>query len=1009
MIARITRQKNGIVEYLQSGKRKDSEYNRDEKDQVISLYGNLDTLDQSIKYLNNNKNYKDNYLHITLSFSKNDIKKLDELDQLQREQTLRDITETYIKHHTSGYDLENEVIAYAEVHKPKIKVNELGNERLEHIHIVISNQNALNNTRLRTTFANTFIDDTLQSYINKKYGFDNPKEHPRTEIERPNQRADLRKHYKEQLANIKSNDELLKYFEDNKINYREVKTKNNNYYKITLKDDKGKDISINLRGKDFKHLETLTTNKEYEFPHTKDTQDLKNILNSYYEKREKEISKRRSKADTEKLKTYKNNLIPSSNYEEEPSISISYKPKKIKAKIYKDVVYMLGYKTNAQKDLTTLFNTQKNIKIEDKKNKLSVNFSTCNDKAQAVNDILEIALAKGWKLEDLSVNGSDEFKKEVYKQIKQRLEQQQLLKAKELQDLARSKKAELYGVNRTNTPLQQAIKSNHDELMQNYNKERLNEIKKNVDINKVLKYAKENYKININDYEPSENNKINNKTNKQKPKSVIDFFNKEIGLSMVESIKILNNIYEEQLKEQDNKKSIKKLKEDLRNDLIKNDIINDNKYKELNLNISVCKNITDPNSSKGWEQVHLSGYKDLINVVTTYNYSNAIFKENSQRNGENVESFNPFIIYDIDNEKDKPNLSMKQAEELLNKNKINGLIVATKSHNVDKNGYIAERFRIILPLQSPIKTTDKEIYKKVQTYISDRLGLTPYTDTKALKDKARFYYKTPYSSNFERKIISNNNRLDITKLEEQAIIKHKKEMEEIKNKAIQVNNNFILNTKNEYQSEKYSNFIDYQGIIKNVDIKALINHFESKTEIYSDSENYLYCKTDSSKYSIINLQNGGNLAYDFKTEKTYNAVTYLQKNINTTNLTEINNYLKANGFGDYSSINKNLVNKTLEDNKNNFYSLDDIHKTLQDSFKIQYSSKVKVYKSQNDTIKIKVFDNEMELSKQESENLFKTIQYNNDKRELQQQPQPQIQTTKTTKDKDKKGPSIGNF
>src|SRR5574344_927837 len=99
MIARVTRAKEGFAEYMITGARKDSVYIRDQKDKTITLYGNLKTFKQTEKYLNKYK-------------KKNEI--------------LKELAHIYIKHHTSGYDIENEVIAYAEKKKKKIQTNEKG-------------------------------------------------------------------------------------------------------------------------------------------------------------------------------------------------------------------------------------------------------------------------------------------------------------------------------------------------------------------------------------------------------------------------------------------------------------------------------------------------------------------------------------------------------------------------------------------------------------------------------------------------------------------------------------------------------------------------------------------------------------------------------------------------------------------------------------------------------------------------------------------------------------------
>ena len=129
--------KSGLADYLKDGVRKDSEYNRIDKDNVIVLYGNLDTLKEAEKYTNKYKKWNANYEHITISFNKEDMNRLDMLNNKDRLKALNDIALTMIKHRTSGYDLKNEIIAYAEVHQPKIK-REIGIERLEHLHIGIS-------------------------------------------------------------------------------------------------------------------------------------------------------------------------------------------------------------------------------------------------------------------------------------------------------------------------------------------------------------------------------------------------------------------------------------------------------------------------------------------------------------------------------------------------------------------------------------------------------------------------------------------------------------------------------------------------------------------------------------------------------------------------------------------------------------------------------------------------------------------------------------------------------
>ncbi len=60
----------------------------------------------------------------------------------------------------------------------------------------------------------------------------------------------------------------------------------------------------------------------------------------------------------------------------------------------------------------------------------------------------------------------------------------------------------------------------------------------------MLQYVAQNYKLDRNKYEIASDNKINNLTNNQKPKNVIDFLQRELNLSTKESIEICTKIYE---------------------------------------------------------------------------------------------------------------------------------------------------------------------------------------------------------------------------------------------------------------------------------------------------------------------------------------------------------------------------------------------------------------------------------------------------------------------------------
>ena len=116
----------------------------------MSIYGNLDIFKSCEHFLNTHKNYSNNYLHITLSFNKDDIAMLDNLETDKKQHLLQNLVQDYITHYTSGYDIDNEVIAYAEMHSPIIKF-EHDKERLPHIHLGIMLYNPQTD-KAKTTF-----------------------------------------------------------------------------------------------------------------------------------------------------------------------------------------------------------------------------------------------------------------------------------------------------------------------------------------------------------------------------------------------------------------------------------------------------------------------------------------------------------------------------------------------------------------------------------------------------------------------------------------------------------------------------------------------------------------------------------------------------------------------------------------------------------------------------------------------------------------------------------------
>ena len=880
MISRVRMRKSGLADYLKSGHREDSKYNREDKDNVVVLYGNLEHLKQAEIYTNKHKKWNYNYEHITISFSKEDMKRLDTLNDSDRLEALNDMALQMIKHRTSGYDLDSEVIAYAEVHQPKIK-QEFGKERLEHIHIGISYLNPLNDTKLRTTFYNnSYISDTIDKYIALKHNLTYANTTSRINDIQKTDIGRYRKQLKEDLKDINSREELLQYFKDNDIKYREVKTKNNHYFKVINKSMN----DINLRGKGFEHISNIVSGKHLEDLKNKKLEDLEKILSTYYKNRIEDIDKRRSVATKEAIK----NIYKEDTKEDEYSISTSYQ-QKIFYKHYKYLIKsdLKGYYIDTKDNNNTKFiNKSKNINIEDKGNKI---VSYANDKKnlqERVRLMLNIAEAKKWNINNLEINGSDKFKQEAEKQIAQRIRLQEQLQKKNDKTLSHTEavavKQEIEKRPTTATQQYKRLEVEKQQQTKADNDISLSMLKQNLQAQRVLDYAVEKYKLNANDYEVTEDNKINNLNNRQKPKNVIDFLQKELNIKTSEAIDITRELYKQQPLN-----------------------INKEEQREVNtmpMKLSICKD-TNVNSLNKWEQVEVNSYSELASYMKQYPYSATQF-ENRYRNSDNAKSFNNVLIYDIDNDPKelKKNrvkaMSINEAKELLEKHNISAMILPSKSHNIDKNGVVAERYRIVIPLKKAISINDKDTYREFQKITARALKIYKYVDKKALNDKARFYYKSPISA--EPMVIKSNRVMNIENLQNKAkenIQEQQRQRELEQQRASEIRANI-----QQYRTvqREANNNLTYANVdkIMQLNIKQLINHFEKDTQEYKDGS-YEMIKTANAKYSILD----NNVAHDFKSDTTHNSLTYLQHKLGTSNINNVARELEKLTGEKYMEVN----------------------------------------------------------------------------------------------------------
>lgn len=421
MICRVSRGSYGLSDYLISGKRADSKLTRNQKDNVTSIYGDLETFKIAEKYVNENKHYKSNYLHITLSFSPKECEILNKMDETQRIEKLSKITKEYLTYYTQGNNLENEVIAYAEIHEPKenAKYNELGKQRLTHIHIGINLHNFEKDKRIKPPFFNAKRDKLFTQQITQKY-----------ELEMPMPKENRVKNYKAKAKNIrevfyeilknqdlnylqrfyqfgKENNKPFFIYEGKEIFLKEVKTQKNHYFKAIYKDSKGKERAINLRGKGFERFD-LKLNPP---------QKVAKVTHSV------------EKSKPNEFKSYQ---------------------QKIFYDMYKSALRGDFKGLYIDKSHRQIYNQSKSIDILDNGDKLTARGT---DTREQIKLMLDIAEAKKWDLESLEISGSEAFKAEAQRQIYERTFEKRLQNSSNLSlgAVAQSSQPE-----RTYTPLDTA-------------------------------------------------------------------------------------------------------------------------------------------------------------------------------------------------------------------------------------------------------------------------------------------------------------------------------------------------------------------------------------------------------------------------------------------------------------------------------------------------------------------------------------------------------------------------
>ena len=345
--------------------------------------------------------------------------------------------------------------------------------------------------------------------------------------------------------------------------------------------------------------------------------------------------------------------------------------------------------------------------------------------------------------------------------------------------------------------------------------------------------------------------------------------------------------------------------------------------------------------SKDWAQTKIDTTEDLVRIIKTRAYSNAIF-ENGRRSITNITGFHNYLILDIDN--DDTDLSIDECRDKFIQNDIASVIIPSKSHRRDKNGSIKDRFRVVCYFDNAIPTDiTKEVYKIMMGFIVKDLHMASFVDTKALNDKSRYY--SP-SKNLDESLIRettgeqikldfylkkstlhNNKTGLIAKI---ALMRKKSKVAAKKRKLGSKSTKVYTNTKNSTScSNKQAllpvsssnEFFIHSGIYKydiidithNIDFLEVIDDCE-KIIFEEQSANGVKIKTgENNSYYFFNATN---VLFNFKREEAYNFYTYILKNNNEYTGKEVlqymNQYTNIDSFKSVSEDWQNAVFKSLD-------------------------------------------------------------------------------------------------
>lgn len=432
MIIRITNKVDGIVRYLLTGTKND----RDQKDHRLPIWGDLSLTNHAINHLKKTRKYKKNYMHMTASFSERDERHLRLLSEEERFKHYQLLVKKILNAYFPHRNINDDYMPYAELHDPTDthQYNSEGMRRLPHIHIVIPLLDLKTQNQLRAVPFSVPFNASVQSSICEEMGLEDPihqalKRAPnKKRTAKPISKAgDLSDKLAERIhkAEITTETELIDFVnaQPEVTGVRIVSGKTSRYIKATTTIQKstkrGGYHQINLRGERFPIIEELL-NPSKPRPTNQPYSPKPRVLKKVSESRtiRNEIIKhathsfnannKNHQLRPQKEKRRRLYLADLNQYVDELSRSQKQFYRIYKANIDSELVKNTNIWSDKKNHVTVI--SSRKVTIVDHGDELT---STSSEDIQQMTLLmLEIALKKGWALDDINASGSEQFIKQ---------------------------------------------------------------------------------------------------------------------------------------------------------------------------------------------------------------------------------------------------------------------------------------------------------------------------------------------------------------------------------------------------------------------------------------------------------------------------------------------------------------------------------------------------------------------------------------------------------------------